>query len=303
VDPRTALAPYPAPEAREAEEDTLAAKLGAEVLEYGKSVEGRPLRAIRVPATGATTARVLCAANIHGVEWIGGRVAHGFLRSLGAEHAALRSRAEVWVIPCLNPDGHARTWERAGVGRLATLRSNARGVDLNRNFPRPKGAKASWIPGTGSGRPGDPTYRGLGPLSEPETAALAALLDRTPFVASVSLHSFMGSLIPPKVESPSDARTYRDLCRAFAAAQRAHRYVRLASRLDVFTGELEDHQHHVHRTWALTVEVFPVVASLRQHLRAPSTFWRFNPRRPDDWVANDVPGLMAFFEAALSLGT
>ena len=69
----------------------------------------------------------------------------------------------------------------------------------------------------------------------------------------------------------------------------------------MFTGEQEDHQHHVHGTWALTIEVFPVTASLRQHLRAPSTFWRFNPRRPETWVENDVPGIVAFFLEALAL--
>ena len=42
-------------------------------------------------------------------------------------------------------------------------------------------------------------------------------------------------------------------------------------------------------------------ASLRQHLRAPSLFWRFNPREPAAWVDSDVGGLAAFFHAALDL--
>ncbi len=58
----------------------------------------------------------------------------------------------------------------------------------------------------------------------------------------------------------------------------------------MWTGEQEDWQHHVHGTWALTVEVFPLAASFRQHLRALSLFWRFNPRDPRPWVDNDVPG-------------
>jgi hypothetical protein len=78
------------------------------------------------------------------------------------------------------------------------------------------------------------------------------------------------------------------------------KYVRFASRFfDVFTGELEDHQHHDLRCWATTVEVFPVLRSFRQHLVAPSLFWRFNPRDPDRWADNDVPGIAAFLSAAL----
>jgi hypothetical protein len=54
-----------------------------------------------------------------------------------------------------NPDGH-RAWSR----------HNARRVDLNRNFP-------GW---RRSGCPGDVYYPGPGPLSEPESAALARLM-------------------------------------------------------------------------------------------------------------------------------
>jgi len=34
-------------------------------------------------------------------------------------------------------------------------------------------------------------------------------------------------------------------------------------------------------------------------LRAPSLFWRFNPRAPARWIENDVAGIAGFFHAAL----
>lgn len=316
------LAPYPSPDAREAELDDVAARAGGEVRVYGESVEGRPLRVVRVPCRGraqpeqaqrrgappgaAQPAHVLCAANIHGVEWIGNRVAMGLLRALSSpvgEAAALLDEADVWVAPCLNPDAYERVWRQRGVGTLKELRTNARGVDLNRNFPAPPGRRYGTFPGAGSDDPGARTYRGPSPLSEPEVSSLARLLDEVPFTASVSLHSYMGTLITPRVPSREHYRVYGELCRAFRDAQPRRRYRRFASRVvDTFTGELEDHQHHVHGTWATCVEVFPLLDSYRQHLFAPSLFWRFNPRDPGHYVDNDVPGVIGFFRAALSRG-
>jgi len=297
------LAPYPDPDTRDTELDELATNLRGELVVYGHSREGRPLRALRLPNPGAP--RVLCSANIHGVEYIAGRVALGLLAGLAAgapELTRLRARAELWVIPSLNPDGYARTWAAGGRGKLAPLRANAAGVDLNRNFPRPGGGAPSRLPGAGSDRPGDATYRGPHPLSEPETAALDALFAAQDFHASVNLHAFMGTAIPARVTDPGVYASYRDLCRALAQAQPRVRYLRLAHRIfDTFTGEQEDHQHHAHGTWAVCLETFPLRASYTQHLRAPSVFWRFNPHDPAPWIANDVPAVAAFLHAALGL--
>lgn len=298
------LAPYPSPEEREAKVDNLAAKGGFEVRTYGRSVEGRPLRAVACPGPGPGAPRLLCAANIHGLEYIGALTSLAFLDGLaspGSPVAQLRERAEVWVVPCLNPDGYAMTWARRGDAPVGRLRTNAQGVDLNRNFPLPRPRRLA-LPGSGSDREGDATYRGPAPLSEPETAAIDALGQELGFLASANLHSFMGTLIPARVTSGGEFAQYRSLCRAFQGGQIHGRYRRLSSRwLDVFTGEMEDYQHHRHRTWAVCVEVFPVSASMRQHLRAPSPFWRFNPREPTPWVDDAVGGLCGYFRAALEL--
>jgi hypothetical protein len=303
------LAPYPSPEERDAELSRSIAAAGGELRVFGHSVEGRPLLAARVPQAGAgdrPAARVLVAANIHGLEYVSSRVALGFLAAVPEVEPLrrLRERAELWVVPCLNPDGYARVWACGGHGRVAELRPNARGVDLNRNFPLPPGRRRLPLPGAGSDFPGDPTYVGPAPLSEPETVALAALLGEARFRAATSGHCFMGSLIPAHVEDAAAFTTYRELCAAFTRAQRGTRYRRLAIRsrvLDTFTGELEDYHHHQHGTWAICVETFTLWASWRQHVLAPSPFWRFNPRQPDPWVANDVAGIAAFLHAALSL--
>ena len=98
-------------------------------------------------------------------------------------------------------------------------------------------------------------------------------------------------------ESGGDADALRE-------AQAHTPYLRIASRLfDTFTGEQEDHQHHNHRSWAVCVECFPLRASMRQSRDGGprSLFWRFNPRDPRPWIDNDVPGIVAFWAAALEL--
>jgi hypothetical protein len=301
------LDPYLGPEARDQHLRALVTALGGELLEYGRSVEGRPLLAGRVPRLSGgpePAPRVLVSAGIHGPEYASAAVVLGLLARMNGLPglARLRARAELWVIACLNPDGYARVWARQGRGSMAELRPNARGVDLNRNFPLPTGRRRRGLPGAGSTRPGDATFVGRAPLSEPETAALAALGESQRFAASCNGHCFMGRLIPAHVEDAAAFRRYRTLCRAFAAGQARTRYGRLSSRrLDTFTGEMEDFQHHQQGTWALCLETFPWWASLRQHLRAPSLFWRMNPRDPEPWVDNDVPGIAAYLNAALDV--
>ena len=316
----SALGPYLSPEARERRLRDLAASHRGEVVDYGRSVEGRALLAARLPrlaggagqGVGAAAAardggdgpRVLVAAGIHGPEYVAGVVALGVLERAGeGALRPLREQAELWVIPCINPDGYARVWERGGVGSMAELRPNARGVDLNRNFPLPDGQRRRALPGAGSSRPGAATFVGSAPLSEPETAALDRLFGERRFAASSNGHCFMGRLIPAHVRDRKSFAAYRDLCAAFRRQQARVRYGRLSARvLDTFTGEMEDFQHHRHRIWAVCVETFPLLASFRQHLRAPSLFWRMNPRDPAPWVDNDVPGIVAFLQAALDRG-
>jgi protein MpaA len=82
--------------------------------------------------------------------------------------APARAAVSLWVIPALNPDGLVRN-----------RKNNARDVDLNRNFPARSFTRAH-APGY------DP---GLAPLSEPESRALADLIDRVPFAGVVAVHA------------------------------------------------------------------------------------------------------------------
>ena len=101
----------------------------------------------------------------------------------------------------------------------------------------------------------------------------------------------------------ADYRTYGELCRAFRRAQPEYRYFRMANfRLDRFTGELEDFQHATYGTWAICVEHWPLSAKIGRFGSGRELFWRFNPPDPSEWLANDLPGIVAFLHAGLDFG-
>ncbi len=122
-----------------------------ERLIVGTSVRGRPIVALLLGDPDAVRPLLVVGA-IHGDEPAGIAIA----RDLAGDPPP-RSGLLV-TIPDLNPDGVA-----------AGTRQNARGVDLNRNFPW------RWRP---LERLGDPQYSGPHPLSEPESRIAHALILR-----------------------------------------------------------------------------------------------------------------------------
>ena len=135
---------FPPADARATSDGDAARILAVRVI--GHSVKGRPIKAYRVGDPTAARKVVVIGA-MHGDERAGEVVA----RALIARGAAVR--ANLWVVVDLNPDGAA----------LGT-RGNARGVDLNRNFP------VDWRHQTGK------YYSGPRPASEPETRAVMRFL-------------------------------------------------------------------------------------------------------------------------------
>jgi murein endopeptidase len=129
----------------------------------GRSVEGRPIEAVSVGDRESGT-KALVVGCIHGNECAG----TGVTRILARSSPAI----DLWLVPNLNPDG-----------LVPDRRQNARGVDLNRNFP------SEWKRG---GRPWDAEYPGPKPLSEPETRAAAQLIRRLKPSVTIWFHQPQG---------------------------------------------------------------------------------------------------------------
>jgi protein MpaA len=127
----------------------------------GRSIRGRPILLVE-RASGQPGRVVLVVGCIHGTECAGLGVTRRLLSGPPPKHGQL------WVIPNLNPDGYA-----------LGVRGNARGVDLNRNFP------SEWRP---IGQPGDPQYSGPRPLSERETRLALRAVARVRPAVSIWFH-------------------------------------------------------------------------------------------------------------------
>jgi len=131
----------------------------------GRSVQGR---SIRVTVLGRPRAArpLLVVGAIHGDESAGLRVVGALL---GTRPPTLSA---IWILHALNPDGVA-----------ARTRQNARGVDLNRNFP------LGWRP---LGHRGDQQYSGPRALSEPESRLAYALILRIRPRIAIWFHQPLG---------------------------------------------------------------------------------------------------------------
>ncbi|MET0760945.1 MAG: M14 family zinc carboxypeptidase, partial [Thermoleophilaceae bacterium] len=129
--PQPALAPRPTPVLPSASPEVI-----------GTSAEGRPIRAELVGSPRAPV-KLLVVGTLHGNEQAGTAITRRLRRLRPPRGTAL------WIVEDANPDGSA-----------LNSRHNAKGVDLNRNFPY------RW-------QPQDGVYEsGPGPASEPETQAL-----------------------------------------------------------------------------------------------------------------------------------
>ncbi len=150
-----------------------------ELIEIGRSYEGRPLYVLRLTSQAQTgeKPRLFVMANIHGREMITPEAAMQFIDRLlngygiDANITWLLDWHEIYIMPSANPDGHIRnelypTYWRKNTQAYGRCSEFQIGVDLNRNHSH------QWGTGGSSTDPCSDTYRGPSAASEPETQAL-----------------------------------------------------------------------------------------------------------------------------------
>lgn len=150
----------------------------ASTLVIGHSAEGREIRATKVGEDDAPV-KVLVVGDVHGNEPAGEAIV-----------TALRRRSvagvQFWLVRTANPDG-----------RNADTRQNARGVDLNRNFPHrwERSARGTY-------------YSGPSAASEAETKALMRLIKRVKPQLGIYYHQHMGVTVKARGVDPEVQREY-----------------------------------------------------------------------------------------------
>lgn len=137
------------------------------VVALGRSVRGQ---AIQAHVFDGTAGCVLILGAIHGDEPASADLVDHLIRRLEREPEALAGRRVV-LIPRANPDG-----------LKANTRTNARGVDINRNFP--------------AGNFRHARRHGAHPLSEPESRALYYAIARYRPSCIVSVHGALNGVDP-----------------------------------------------------------------------------------------------------------
>lgn len=209
---------------------------GARVEVAGRSHEGAPLLRVEIgPADAPRGSLVL--AGLHAMEWIGVETGLAILESI----ASVPGGRRLVAFPLVNPDGFRRAERDLRAGRrLRFVRANARGVDLNRNWPthwKTTRLVPRLVPFLGSS--------GSEPGSEPEIRAILDTITEvkhagvTRLERAVSLHSFGAMLLLPyggrfalPPEHPRLLALAREVRRAIrASGRRGMRYgIRSSSR-------------------------------------------------------------------------
>jgi predicted deacylase len=223
---------------------------GARVSIAGHGHDGTPIPRVEIGPRDAKR-RSLVVGGIHAMEWIGVETAIAILEEIIADRRARGERDDRQIVffPVLNADGYRASELDLRAGRRTYRRANARGVDLNRNWPthwRTTAAIPRMIPILGGA--------GAEPGSEPEVRVildeLGGASTRVPFDRAVSLHSFGRVLLVPwggRFALPEHHRRHRALAAAVQARIESARYgIKAPSRVlpGVFVFGMElDHLH------------------------------------------------------------
>ncbi len=172
----------------------------------GTTVGGRNIWCIKisdnVSSDEANEPEVLFMGLQHAREAIGGSSTIFLMQYLCEKYSSdtrikeLVDNREVFIIPCMNPDGweYNRSTNPNGGG---SWRKNRRpnggasyGVDLNRNWGVDWGNCSGASASCGSSTSTDDTYYGPSVFSEPETQAVRAFTKTRNFVAMIDQHAY-----------------------------------------------------------------------------------------------------------------
>ena len=242
-----------------------------ELQEIGRSIEKRPIWALRIGERKGSKRKVLFMGCHHAREWVAVEVPY-----LLAEHLVNNasknpikkwiSKIEIWVAPMVNPDGHehCRTTERLWRKNRRPNPDGSFGVDPNRNYGYMWGNLN--VP-TSSHVPSDETYVGPRAFSEPETRACRDLIARELFVGVITYHSYSQLILYPWGYTSKPIVDPADLDRIEKLAKRMQQLIKnvhnttyvaqQSSKLYPTAGDTTDWTYGVYGIPSYTIELRP----------------------------------------------
>jgi carboxypeptidase T len=245
-----------------------------ELHEIGRSVEGRPLWALRIGERRGSSRKVAVFGCHHAREWVAVEVPYRLAEHLvdNASADPVRSwlqQGEVWVAPMVNPDGHEHTRTRDRLWRKNRRRNadGSTGVDPNRNYGYMWGTLDV---ATSSHVPSDETYVGPRAFSEPEVRAVRDLVARELVGGVLTYHSYSQLILYPWGYTADPVPDDADLLSMRGLAEEMQRLVKgvhgrtyvaqQASQLYPTAGDLTDWAYGEYDVPAFTVELRPASA-------------------------------------------
>jgi hypothetical protein len=239
----------------------------------GTSIEGREIWGVRITAPGNPDARpeIAFTGTQHAREWVSPMTVTYIIEQLvtgygiDADVTNSLDNIEFHIIPIVNPDGYDYSWADPD-NRLwrKNRRDNAGacdGVDLNRNWDYEWGGEGS------SGNECSETYRGTAPLSEPESADVAAYLATLDNLeAHIDYHSYGEWILYPwsyTNQLPDNVAIYdcvsKDIKQAiYDVHQTTYTDGPGYDTLYPAAGVIPDHVHGNLGAWSWTIELRPL---------------------------------------------
>ncbi len=196
----------------------------AAMADVGDSLQGNDIYALTLTGPDqpgnarADRPVVIWNGGQHAREWVSPMTVSYIASKLADEYGSdprvtgLIDNTRIVIVPVMNPDGYLYTWSNERFWRKNRRNNGGSfGVDLNRNWGYEWGGEGA------SSFPGDDTYHGTGPFSEPETQVMRdlAVSYGDDLVAHIDYHTYSQLILWPfgyasGVQTPEPDRTFFD---------------------------------------------------------------------------------------------